>query len=172
MARPTTQSELLDAMDQEYLALLTEVGRCPAQDIEIVGACEHWSVKDLLAHLDAWHELILGWDRVGAEGGKPAMPAPGLTWKDTPLLNDQIWQRTKADSWVEVKKRLDRSHRAVRAMAARYEPDDLFTKRRFGWTGSTSVGSYAVSATSSHYDWARKLIRSFNKARVEAADQE
>ena len=172
MARPTTQSELLDAMDQEYLALLAEVGRCPTQDLEIAGACEHWSVKDLLAHLDAWHELILGWERVGAKGGKPAMPAPGLTWKDTPLLNDRIWERTKADSWVEVKKRLDRSHRAVRAMVARYEPDALFTKRRFGWTGSTSVGSYAVSATSSHYDWARKLIRRFNRARVEAADQE
>lgn len=44
-------------------------------------------------------------------------------------------------------------------MVAGYNDEDLFTKRRFPWTGSTSVGSFAVSATTSHYDWAAKLIR-------------
>jgi hypothetical protein len=42
-----------------------------------------------------------------------------------------------------------------------YSEEDLFSKRRFAWTASTSVGSYAVSATTSHYDWARTLIRRF-----------
>ena len=40
-----------------------------------------------------------------------------------------------------------------------YDSDDLFTKRRYPWTRSTSVGAYIVSATSSHYAWASKLIR-------------
>jgi hypothetical protein len=44
---------------------------------------------------------------------------------------------------------------------AAYSEEDLVSKRRFAWTGSTSVGSYAVSATTSHYDWARTLIRRF-----------
>lgn len=156
-------------MDLGYEALWSEVDQCVER--ELAGACEHWSVKDLLAHLDAWHELLLGWEKIGAKGEKPEMPVPGLSWKDTPILNDQIWQRTRDDSWDDVKKRLDRSYRAVRTVVASYEADDLFAKRRFVWTGSTSVGSYAVSATSSHYDWARKLIRRFNKARAEAADQ-
>ena len=29
----------------------------------------------------------------------------------------------------------------------------------YHWTATTSLGSYLVSATSSHYDWALKLIR-------------
>ena len=37
--------------------------------------------------------------------------------------------------------------------------DDLFTKGVVQWTGSTSVGAYAVSATSSHDAWATTLIR-------------
>lgn len=45
-----------------------------------------------------------------------------------------------------------------------YSEDDLFTKRRFAWTGSTSVGSYVISATTSHYDWTRTLIRRFVRA--------
>jgi hypothetical protein len=40
-----------------------------------------------------------------------------------------------------------------------YSDDDLFTKKRYAWTGTTSVGSYAVSATSSHYVWASGLVR-------------
>lgn len=156
-------------MEREYAALLDEIDLCEPEDLEIPGACEHWSVKDLLAHLDAWHELLLGWEKVGSTGVKPDMPAPGLTWKDTPILNDQIWQRTKNDGWDEVRVRLDGSYGAVRAIVAGYEAADLFEKRRFKWTGTTSVGSYAVSATSSHYDWARKLIRRFNKERSKAA---
>ena len=46
-------------------------------------------------------------------------------------------------------------------MVSAYSEEGLFTKRRFAWTGSTSVGSYAVSATTSHYDWARTLIHRF-----------
>ena len=41
---------------------------------------------------------------------------------------------------------------------------ELFEKRRYRWTGSTSVGSYAVSATTSHYDWAMKHLRKSRKA--------
>jgi hypothetical protein len=49
----------------------------------------------------------------------------------------------------------------VRDLVATYDDAALFTKKHVGWTGSTSVGSYAVSATTSHDDWARRQIRAF-----------
>jgi hypothetical protein len=52
----------------------------------------------------------------------------------------------------------------VRALVERHEEADLFTKKRYAWTGSTSLGSYAVSCTSSHYTWASDLIRRFARA--------
>ncbi|MCP4964435.1 MAG: ClbS/DfsB family four-helix bundle protein [bacterium] len=166
MPRPTSQAELLEAMEREYAALWEEVVLCDQADLEAPGACEQWSVKDLLAHLDAWHELLLGWERIGAAGEKPEMPAPGLTWKDTPVLNAQIWERTKDDGWDQIAGRLDHSHTALRKLISSYEAEALFEKKRFKWTGSTSVGAYAVSATSSHYEWARKLVRRFRKAQA------
>ncbi len=171
MPRPTTQAQLLEAMEREFAALWDEIDLCAQDDLEIPGACEHWSVKDLLAHLDAWHEMLLSWERVGIAGGKPEMPAPGLSWKETPTLNSQIWERTKDDSWNEITTRLNCSYDALRQVISGYEADALFEKKRFKWTGSTSVGSYVVSATSSHYDWARKLVRRFHKARANGADQ-
>lgn len=169
MPRPTTQAELLVAMDQGYLSLLEEIERCQPADLEIPGACEGWSVKDLLAHLDAWHELALGWEEAGRDGEKLQLPAPGLKWSETPTLNQQIYQRTKDDPWEEVTQRLEASHQRVRSFVAGYNADLLFKKGHLPWTGTTSVGAYAVSASSSHYDWAKKLIRKFWKQRAKAA---
>lgn len=150
-------------MEQNFQAMWQEVESIPADFRLAAGACEEWSVKDILAHLDAWHEMFLLWEREGAAGRRTKMPAPGFTWKDTPALNAAIWERTRHDDYDDVCSRLHSSYGRVRAVVETYGNEDLFTKRRFEWTGSTSVGSYAVSATSSHYDWARQLIRKFKK---------
>lgn len=163
MPRPTGKAELLDAMDREYERLVGEVDAMVPSDRETSGACEHWSVKDILAHLDAWHEMFLVWESAGAAGETIEMPAPGFTWKDTPHLNEQIYLQTKGDGYTEVTARLASSHARVRSIVSGYTDRDLSTKRLFKWTGSTSVLSYAISATSSHYDWASKLIRKFKK---------
>lgn len=161
MSRPTTRDKLLTRIDDDAAALWRQVDAVPADDRAAPGACEQWSVKDLLAHLDAWHELFLGWERQGREGGRPAMPAPGYSWTQTPELNAEIWARTRDDSWDDVVDRFESSRARVRDVVAAYDDAALFTKKHVGWTGSTSVGSYAVSATTSHYDWARRQIRAF-----------
>ncbi|MEL6140134.1 MAG: ClbS/DfsB family four-helix bundle protein, partial [Bacteroidota bacterium] len=33
----------------------------------------------------------------------------------------------------------------------------------YAWTGTTSLGAYLISSTSSHYDWAYKLIKRCKK---------
>ena len=163
MARPANKTSLLAAMDEEYGRLLDQVEAISPSARTTPGACDDWSVKDILAHLDAWHRMFLGWEKAGASGSTAAMPAPGFSWKETPALNADIWLRTKDDEYADVSARLKESFSAVRTVIESYRDADLFAKRRYRWTGSTSVGSYAVSATSSHYSWARKLIRNFGK---------
>ena len=168
MARPTSKAELLDAMQREHEALYDEVGSIEHEDRLAPGACDEWSVKDILGHLDAWHEMFLLWEAAGAAGETIEMPAPGYTWKDTPALNDEIYQRVRNDRYEDVVARFDNSYQRVRNVVDGYDPEDLATKRRFKWTGSTSVLSYAVSASSSHYDWARQLIRKYKKTLAQA----
>ncbi len=163
MPRPANRQDLLDAANTEFGRLLAEVGLIDAEYLSASGACESWSVKDLLAHLNAWHEMFLEWEKAGSAGESVAMPAPGYMWKDTPALNESIYQRTKDDAFDAVMDRLSQSHQSVVAVLAGYTDADLFQKKRYKWTGSTSVGSYAVSATSSHYDWARQLIRKYRR---------
>lgn len=159
VSRPTTRSELLERSATDFQRLLEEVDQVdPARRL---GPSDYprGSVKDMLAHLDAWHRLFLEWERVGRDGGRAEMPAPGYSWRDTPALNGMLHERHRDDSWDDVLTSLRDSHARVRAVIESYADDELFEKRRFAWTGSTSVGSYAVSATTSHYDWARKHLR-------------
>ena len=61
--------------------------------------------------------------------------------------------------------RLRASTARLRSVVEGYSDADLFTKKQYAWTGSTTLGSYAVSCTSSHYAWASQLVRRFIKAR-------
>lgn len=49
MARPTNKTELLAAAREEFELLNETVLSLPETDREMPGACEEWSVKDLLA---------------------------------------------------------------------------------------------------------------------------
>lgn len=159
VGRPQTKDELLVAAVDEFDRLWQVVSTVRDADRTRAGVCEVWSVKDVLAHLDAWHEMFLGWEAAGSRGERPPMPARGFSWSQIPALNEDFYQRHKADDWDEVEQRLRESHARVRERVDAYDEEDLFTKKRFSWTGSTSVASYAISATSSHYSWATKLIK-------------
>lgn len=161
MPRPANKVDLLDAAGLEFERLWDAVETVPPANRETRGACEEWSVKDLLAHLHAWHQMALRWEAEGSRGDKPTIPADGFSFAETPALNQAIYERHKDDPWGDVVGGLRRTHKALLKVIASYDDEDLFTKKRYAWTRSTSVGAYMVSATSSHYAWASKLIRTY-----------
>lgn len=55
------------------------------------------------------------------------------------------------------------SHTAVIKMIESLSNEELFSKNHFVWAGGSTLGSYCVSATSSHYEWAIKKINKFKK---------
>ena len=164
MGRPTNRDQLLERMASDFERLVAAVDAVPVEHRRVSSDYPRGSVKDMLAHLDAWHRMFLDWERVGRAGEVATMPAAGYTWKETPALTLEIHERYADDVWEDVVDRLRDSHRSCRTVIESYSDEELFTKRRYRWTGSTSVGSYAVSATTSHYDWALKHLRASQKA--------
>jgi hypothetical protein len=55
------------------------------------------------------------------------------------------------------------SHKEVMALIESMNNEELFEKKHFSWTGTSSLGAYCISATASHYDWAIKKIKLHNK---------
>lgn len=116
------------------------------------------NVRDVLAHLHHWHTLFLGWYAQGVSEQKPKMPAMGYTWRTVPELNRKIQERYAHMPEDEVAALLTRSFEDVQVIIKAHTNTELFEKKYFPWTGSTSLGAYLVSTTSSHYDWGLKLI--------------
>lgn len=93
MPRPTTKADLVIAATHEFDRLWQAVDNVRPETRSLPGACETWSVKDLLAHVHAWHEMTISWEEAGRGGKLPAVPADGYTFAETPALNRAIWIR-------------------------------------------------------------------------------
>jgi uncharacterized protein (TIGR03083 family) len=168
MPRPKTQADLLTAMDAELAKLEAQVAQLPPEQLTLPGVTGEWSVKDLFAHLTAWQQLVLGWHAAGKRGETPVTPAEDLTWAQIPELNRRIYEAHKDEPLDEVRAAFSRSAAECRAAVAASDDHELFAPRVYKWTKTTTLGAYYVSATSSHYLWARDEIRKWVKARARA----
>ncbi len=159
MPRPTSKAQLLDAIATEHAALQNQLSALTPEQMSQPGVVGEWSVKDVLAHLTTWQRMFRDWYVTGKRGETPVTPAEGYTWREIPALNEHIYQKHKNDSLEDVQAAFAESHAATVALIERMENEEMFTPKVYKWTKSTTLGSYAVSATSSHYDWAHKEIR-------------
>ncbi|WP_092178941.1 ClbS/DfsB family four-helix bundle protein [Cyclobacterium xiamenense] len=165
MARPTNKTELLDLSRKNFELLMDFIGSFSEKDqfSEFPKGTMNRNIRDVLMHLHHWHLMMMEWYTIGMKGEKPEMPAKGYTWKTTPELNKWIWEKYKDTSLEDAKKDLKSSYKKVRRLIEKHSDEELFEKKRYKWTGTTSLGAYLVSATSSHYDWAYKLIKKAKK---------
>jgi len=161
MARPNNKAALLDLSQKnfELLTGLVESLSPEEQHLDFPKGTMNRNIRDVLMHLHHWHLLLLDWYSMGMKGEKPEMPAKGYTWKTTPELNKWINEKYSDTSLEDAKSELRKSYRQIRTLIEKHTEEELFEKKRYKWTGTTSLGSYLISATSSHYDWAIKLIK-------------
>jgi hypothetical protein len=160
MPRPTSRDSLLEQATAGFQRLTGLVdGLTPEQRMaEFAVEDRDRTVRDVLFHLHAWHGLLADWIEGNRDGAAPFFPG-GYTWKTYPELNLRFWEQAQDVRLEQAYQDLVSSHARVLALIAGFSDEELFTKRYFGWTGSTSLGAYCVSATSSHYDWALKKLR-------------
>ena len=165
MPRPKSKSDLLELSKNNFLKLLQLIDDLPENKKKktFPKGYLNRNIKDVLAHLHHWHLMFLEWYKVGMAGQKPDMPAKGFTWNTLPDLNKKIWENYKNIDLQEALRLFDDSFTEVQKIILKHSNEELFEKKRYKWTGTTSLGAYLISATSSHYDWAFKLIKKCTK---------
>ncbi|MGM9886348.1 MAG: ClbS/DfsB family four-helix bundle protein [Lactococcus sp.] len=175
MARPTTKTDLLESATQSYLDLqqyfsaLTENERMTAFDFSQDSKKKeaHWArdknVRDVLAHLHEWHCLVIDWVEGNLEGNdKKFFPEP-YNWRTYGQYNQEIFERYQTVPLEQVQEKFAQSHEEILSLIGRFSNDELFSKGTYPWVGGSSLGSYFVSATSSHYEWAMKKLRAHQR---------
>ena len=175
MARPQTKENLMIAAKENFEKLNTLISKM--SDKELTTPFDfskdekkkeaHWkrdkNLRDVLIHLYEWHQLILNWVESNQKGEeKPFIPQP-YNWRTYGDMNVEFWKKHQNTSLEDATKALQKSHKEVLKLAENFTNEELFSKKVYKWVGGSTLGSYFVSATSSHYDWAIKKIKAHQK---------
>ena len=175
MARPQTKEDLLIVAKENFEKLNTLISKM--SDKELTTPFDfskdekkkeaHWkrdkNLRDVLIHLYEWHQLILNWVESNQKGEeKPFIPQP-YNWRTYGDMNVEFWKKHQNTSLEDATKALQKSHKEVLELAEKFTNEELFSKKVYKWVGGSTLGSYFVSATSSHYDWAMKKLKAHQK---------
>ena len=161
MPRPTTKADLIQAANEQFAKLWTLISEMSDEEksADIVPNERDKNVRDVLVHLYEWHCLLLNWIRSNTNRNPaPFLPAP-YNWKTYPQMNVAFWEKHQSTSYSDAETMLNKTHKEVMALIETFSNEELFSKGAFDWTGTTTLGSYCVSAIASHYDWAIKDIK-------------
>jgi hypothetical protein len=163
MARPQTKKELYEMIEFEREKLLQALDLLTARQMELSGACEAWSVKDILSHLTDWEQRGLRWYRVGLKGEVLKTPDENYNWRQLPALNHEIYLKYKDKALADVRRDFKTSFEEMMTAIDGMTEEELFTPGFYAWTGNSLLRDYVNANTASHYRWATKLIRKFAK---------
>ncbi len=175
MGRPTTKTDLITAATLNYERLnalildLTEKELSAPFDFSDDEKKKeaHWkrdkNLRDVLIHLYEWHQLLLNWVQSNQKGdNKPFIPEP-YNWKTYGDMNVEFWEKHQNTLLEDAKSMFQQSHGEVVKLAESFFNEELFSKEVYKWVGGSTLGSYFVSVTTSHYDWAMKKIKAHKK---------
>lgn len=171
MGRPTTKTDLLTAAATNYEKLNDLIQSLTEKELttpfNFAGDPKkteaHWTrdnnLRDVLIHLYEWHQLLLYWVQSNQSGeATPFIPKP-YNWKSYGKMNVEFWKKHQSTSLEEAKHLLQVSHSEVMKLAETFSNEELFSKGVYKWVGGSTLGSYFVSVTASHYDWAMKKLK-------------
>jgi hypothetical protein len=171
MGKRLPKRELLQEITVEREALNKALKQIKPRQMKLPGVTPGgWSVKDILAHIVGWQQRILLWHAAEQRGETPAVPAPGLTWRDLKRFNEMIYREHRRRSLKAVLLDYEVFHNRMIALIEATSDADLLAVGRFKWMGPTwTLSDYCRAETASHYRWARKWMRERERMQARTA---
>ena len=146
------KTDFEEANQKQWQLLWSWVEKCEGQNVHLP------ELKQILAHLHAWHRLLLNWCSTGPHG-KPELPAPGYNWRQTRELNRQLDHEFESVALPSVRRRLKLSYGRVVKLVDGLSEEEFNQPGHFKWTGNNALASYIIPNTVSHYRWAIRKIK-------------
>lgn len=175
MSRPSTKADLMTAATDNYRKLEALISGLSEKELSTAFHFEndekkkeaHWkrdkNLRDILIHLYEWHRLLLNWINSNQNGdSRPFIPQP-YNWKTYGDMNAEFWKKHQNTSLEEATELVEKTHHEVLRLAETFSNEELFSKGEYKWVGGSTLGSYFVSVTASHYDWAMKKLKAHIK---------
>lgn len=133
MPRPQTKNQILSASQEDYQALQKFLATLTPDQMIQPGTLGEWSVKDTLAHLHEWHQMVLNWVAAGQRGETPSVPAKDFKWSQLPALNQDIYEQYRHHSLADVLEMFHASYLQIMTLIENLSEEELFTPGLHPW---------------------------------------
>ncbi len=141
----TTLLHNIRTKHDEFETLLAPLNE---EQMTTTGVSEAWSIKDLLAHLTAWHRVLLDRLHAAINGTEPtSYPEEGLD-----SINARFYEQNKDRPLAEVKAEFEDTYQQILAAVEQLNNDDLNNPHRFSWWEGEPYWPNIAGNTYEHID--------------------
>lgn len=159
MPEGARKQELLQALktnQAEWEELLAKVGM---QRMTEAGVTGDWSVKDIIAHLNAWEERAALWTEAVRKGAPPPRPpwAPNLSEDET---NAAIYEMNRGRPLDEVLSQARETRRRLTEGLGALTEEEI-SERAYDWLGNNTLAGSLAGNSFDHYRDHAELIRAW-----------
>ncbi len=166
MAVPQNKNELIRAIDTNFDALVKTVHMVPPDRFDEKSLEGHvkntqMSVKDLLAYLTGWNELVIKWLEQDRAGVPVIFPEAGFKWNELGRLAQKFYSDYAALSAEDVFVRLQEAKAKILLLICERSDEALYGRL---WYTKWTMGRMIQFNTSSPYANARTRLRKWLKA--------
>ena len=149
------QAKLLEAVARGRADQQAFVEQLGDEERAAIGALDHWSAKDHLAHLNFWRRQSIVRLEAAARGGTPP------DTDDFQHLNEETFAAERLTPWGDVLAEADRLFAAVVPALAPLAEEDLTDPRRFDWRKGdplawTVIGAFLEHPAEHYAQWYRE----------------
>jgi tetratricopeptide (TPR) repeat protein len=138
------EAKLVDLLQRAHEEEWTFFASLSDDERSAIGTPEHWSVKDVAAHLAEW-KARTGQRLVAARRGE----APP-TYDDVDEANAKIFEQYRNQSWTDVLKALERANSELVELTRAMPEGDLVDAERFPWQDGRPLWRSIVGSGYSH----------------------
>lgn len=175
MVRPKTKEALIEQAYQQFNQMFDMLEDLSSEDKVAAFSFDkpksdqaaHWTrdknIRDVFIHLHEWHQLLINWLVTNLNNQSSTFLPTPYNWKTYGDMNMMFWEKHQITSYDHAEQMVKDSHREIMSIIINLDEKELFEKGYYDWSGKTSIGSYCVSATCSHYEWAKNKIKRHRK---------
>lgn len=165
MAIPKNKLELTKAITDNYTKLLVALKTIPSDLTSVKSLDGHakntlMSIKDLLAYLIGWGQLVLKWNHHKANGQQVDFPETGFKWNELGLLAQHFYKNHENDNLETLLEKLDQTVTQILSLIANKTNEELYG---IAWHEKWTLGRMIQFNTSSPYKNALGRIRKWKK---------
>ena len=167
MAIPKHKDELLKAITDNYHKLLSELSTIPADlttTKELDGHAKNtfMSVKDLVAYLIGWGQLVLKWNDRKSKGLDVDFPDTGFKWNELGQLAQKFYKDYEKENFQMLLKKLEKTKNELLKLIESKTNKELY---EMAWYNQWTFGKMIQLNSASPYKNAKDRIRKWKKVK-------